>query len=158
MKAAGASVKSGTQLTFLHGILWLAMTMILGGAGIIVSDILLLGGVILLAGLALGAACGAWYELYRIRRRLAEERSMIELPTATLLGMGGCAIVAAMPATALWYFLAHVLDDAAPAWLAALGVVALYALAYLGLAKHFGVSELASWLAGLTGRSKRGGD
>lgn len=104
-------------------------------------------------GLALGAAVGAWYELARIRFRLKAAHSTVTLPAAVLVRMAGCALAAAVPGGILWWFL----DPVAPTWLTAPAVVALYALAYLGLAHGFGVSELASWLAGLTRTSGRGG-
>lgn len=104
-------------------------------------------------GLAFGGACGAWFEFFRIRRRLEAEHSTLTLPLAALARMLGCAAASTVPAAALWFVLAGEL----PAWLAALAVVTLYALVYLGLARYFGVSELAAWLAGLTRGRGRGG-
>lgn len=103
-------------------------------------------------GLALGAAIGAWYELLRIRRRLEAEHPEIALPVAALLRMAMCAAAAAMPAGAVAWWI----HRTAPVWLVAPVVVALYALTYLVFAKRLGVSELDSWLAGLTRRGREG--
>jgi putative peptidoglycan lipid II flippase len=100
-------------------------------------------------GLAAGAAIGAWFELARIHRRLAMEGMAIALPAEALVRMVCAALLAAVPAAALWYFLP---GDWALRALAPL-VIGVYAVTYLGLAVRLGVSELAAWTGGLGRRS-----
>jgi putative peptidoglycan lipid II flippase len=100
-------------------------------------------------GLAAGAAIGAWFELARIHRRLAMEGMAIALPAEALVRMVCAALLAAVPAAALWYVLP---GDWALRALAPL-VIGVYAVTYLGLAVRLGVSELAAWTGGLGRRS-----
>jgi len=102
-------------------------------------------------GLALGSGIGSWYEVARIRHRLAGEHRGIELPTAALLRMGMCAVLALAPSAALWYLLRDLVWQR----LIAIPVVALYALTYLTVTRLAGVSELAAWLDGLPLRRKK---
>lgn len=105
-------------------------------------------------GLALGGACGAWFELLRIRRRLRALHAELSLPVARLGTMALCSLVAVLPGAGLWSVVAGRLPD----WLGGIAVVAVYALTYLLLARRLGVSELASWLEGLGRRRVKGGD
>jgi putative peptidoglycan lipid II flippase len=102
-------------------------------------------------GLAFGGAVGAWYELARIRGRLRAERGEVAVPAAALVRMAICAVAAAAPAAALWYFGGDLLG----AWGRVLAVISVYAGLYLGLAEGLGVSELAAWAAGLPWRRRR---
>jgi hypothetical protein len=60
LKAAGASAKSGAQITLLQGILWMAVTMALGGGSIILSGFPVTGAATLAAGLILGAVTASF--------------------------------------------------------------------------------------------------
>lgn len=55
LKAAGATAKRGAQLSLYFALLWVAMTMILGGGGVIAGGKPPLGAAILAAGLAMTA-------------------------------------------------------------------------------------------------------
>ncbi|MCZ6508091.1 MAG: murein biosynthesis integral membrane protein MurJ [Acidobacteria bacterium] len=102
-------------------------------------------------GLAVGAAIGAWWELWRIRVRLAGTVGELQLPIAALLRMAAAALTAVVPAASLWYGIAGKLPTPASAVL----VVTVYAVCYLIVTRAMGVSELEAWIAGLPGRRKR---
>ncbi len=117
-----------------------------GVVGLEQDEPLYLGAV----GLAAGGALGAWYELFRIRRRLAERIGSLRLPGSEILRMGGAAVLSIPAGAAVWFWVARML----PTWLGASLVVAVYAGAYLVLARGFGVSELGPWLDGMPWRRK----
>jgi putative peptidoglycan lipid II flippase len=91
-------------------------------------------------GLSLGASVGAWVELWRLRRALRPSLPDASVPWAAMTRMTGVALVALLPALALWHLL--------PAWdvlLVAPLVTAAYAAVYLGGAALLGFDELNAW-------------
>jgi putative peptidoglycan lipid II flippase len=98
-------------------------------------------------GLALGSAAGGWVELLALGRALRRRGWPVGLPWTAAARMAGLALLSALPALALWWWL--------PAWPVipvALLVVGLYAAVYLGLAAALGLSEAGAWLARLRRR------
>jgi uncharacterized membrane protein YbhN (UPF0104 family) len=87
LKAAGASAKSGAQITLLAGLLWMAATMVLGGGGIIVSGFPSLGGTILLAGLLLGAVTVYFISMLGATRSLIARLIAIRLIAVSIDGI-----------------------------------------------------------------------
>ena len=106
------------------------------------EDLLYLGAV----GLAAGASVGAWAELWWLLRALRRRLTDFRLPLAAIARMTGLAAAAALPAALVWMIVA-----ALPMILAAIVVVAVFAAAYLMLAKLAGFDELDAW----TGRFLR---
>ena len=98
-------------------------------------------------GLALASAIGAWVELALLQSALRARFGEFRLPVAALLRMSGTALLAAGPAAVVW-----VLLPAMHVALTALLVVGLFAAAYLGLARGFGLSELEAWTGRLCRR------
>lgn len=98
------------------------------------------------AGLAVGSAAGAWYELVRLFRGLRRQGPALALPGRALFRMGGLAVAASLPATLLW----RLLPPLHPALLGLL-VVGAYAAFYLAGAALARFPEMESW----TGRIRR---
>lgn len=91
-------------------------------------------------GLSLGASVGAWVELWRLRRALRPTLPDASVPWAAMSRMTGVALVALLPALALWHLL--------PAWdvlIVAPLVTSAYAAVYLGGAALLGVDALDAW-------------
>lgn len=104
-----------------------------GGLG---GSTLYLGAV----GLAVGSAVAAWVELLALRASLRGRIETLRLPVAAAGRMIGLAAAAALPAAALWWFLAG-----RPTLLVAPAVVGLYAALYLVTAYLLGFDELDAW-------------
>jgi putative peptidoglycan lipid II flippase len=98
-------------------------------------------------GLALGSAVGAWWELFRLRRRLRGSLPALTLPAAAFGRMLVLAAGAAGVAGVLWWALA----GRAPWWAISLAVPGAFAFTYLAVAAIRRWPELASW----TGRQRR---
>ncbi len=117
-----------------------------------VSEIVGLGAVSPLrlgaVGLGVGGMLAAWYELARVRAELRRHVEALRVPAAAIARMALAAVVALPAGGVAHYFL----RDAVPSWVATIAVVALYAGAYLVVARWFGVSELGVWLEGLSRR------
>ena len=110
------------------------------------------------AGLALGSAVGAWYELRRLRTHLRRELPGFALPVARTLRMGGVALGAAAVAGALWWLLPFEAGEGG--WElrgTALAVVGSYAVLYLVAAHLLAFPEIESWIGRFTRRFRRGG-
>jgi putative peptidoglycan lipid II flippase len=97
-------------------------------------------------GLAIGATCGAWYEIWRLLRALRTELPGFQLPRKRLLQLSAAALFAAVPAALIWY-----IQIGSYLLMQALLVLAVYVAAYFGVTSMLGVSELKSW----TARGKR---
>lgn len=95
-------------------------------------------------GLALGAAVGAWLELFLLNRALRRRDPTFHLPWRAAGRMTALSVAAALPAAGVWWLL--------PAW-PALGagavVLALYGAAYLGLGRALRFEEGEVWLGRL---------
>ena len=102
------------------------------------------------AGLALASSVGAWAELLLLRARLGARAAGFALPAGAILRMTGVALLACLPAGLAWRWLPAVHVAAAAAL-----VVAVYAAAYFGLARSFGLSEASAWLGRLGRRVSR---
>ncbi len=92
-------------------------------------------------GLAVGSAVAAWVELLALRASLRGRIESLHLPVAAAGRMIGLAAAAALPAAALWWFLAG-----QPTLLVASAVVGLYAALYLVTAYLLGFEELDAWV------------
>lgn len=91
-------------------------------------------------GLALGATCGAWLELWRLTRSLKKKVDLFTLPWSAVGGMTIQALIAAAPAALLWTVL--------PDWHVALNaglVLSVYVVVYLGIALLRGSPEMKAW-------------
>lgn len=91
-------------------------------------------------GLALGATLGAWIELWRLSRSLKKRIDVFMLPWGAVKKMTGLSLIAAAPASLVWWLL--------PNWHVALKaavVLAVYALVYLGIAYVRGSPEMTAW-------------
>lgn len=105
-------------------------------------------------GLALGSAVGAWYELLRLRHRLADEVNGFQIPAGRGWKMTGLALAAAAVAGAVWWLVPF-----GGAWagrLAAVVVVGLFAALYLVAAHLLGFPEIETWVGRFTRRLRRG--
>ncbi|MEM6796541.1 MAG: lipid II flippase MurJ, partial [Acidobacteriota bacterium] len=92
-------------------------------------------------GLALGASFGAWTELLLLARFLKRRLPELRIPLLAILGFLGSALVAALPAFALWWLLREqVTLIKAPL------VLGAYAGLYLGAASWRGSEELTLWV------------
>ena len=103
------------------------------------------------AGLALGASAGAWTELWRLYAALRRRVEVFHLPWRGMLRMVGLALLAAVPAAALWWAL--------PAWhvaLVAAVVVGLYGGVYLAAAHFSGLEEAEAWAGRFLNRKGKG--
>ncbi len=92
-------------------------------------------------GLSLADSCGAWLELFLLRRRLGRRLPGLSLPAAFVVERVLVSVLLALPALALWAVL--------PPWpvrAQALVVLPFFALAYLGLAWLRASPELHAWL------------
>jgi len=102
------------------------------------------------AGLAVGSAVGAWYELLRLLRALGRRLESFRLPIGAFGRMLGTALGAAAVAALVWW----ALPELHPA-LTAVAVVGTYAGLYLLTARLLGFPELEAWLGRLSRRLRR---
>ena len=100
-------------------------------------------------GLATGSAVGAWVELAALRRALRRRSGAAALPWASFGRSALLALGALVPAAALRWLLPQGLHPVP----AALAVVGVYAVAYLGAARVLGSPELEAWTGRLARRS-----
>jgi putative peptidoglycan lipid II flippase len=92
-------------------------------------------------GLALAGGLGAWVELALLRFRSKGRLPEFSLPWAPVARMVALALLALLPAGALWIF-----GSSLPTWLTAVVVVVGYAGVYLAVARWAAWPELDSWL------------
>ncbi|MEE8368737.1 MAG: murein biosynthesis integral membrane protein MurJ [Thermoanaerobaculia bacterium] len=90
--------------------------------------------------LAIGAAVGSWYEIWRLLRALQLELPGFRLPSKRLVRLLGIAVAATVPAILIWYI--HITSILV---LEALLVLGVYVLGYFGATSLLGVSELNAW-------------
>jgi putative peptidoglycan lipid II flippase len=105
-------------------------------------------------GLALGSAVGAWYELFRLRHRLAHQVDGFRVPVGRGWKMAAVALASAAVAGAVWWLVPF-----GGAWagrLAAVVVVGLFAVGYLVAAHLLGFPEIETWVGRFARRFKRG--
>ena len=102
-------------------------------------------------GLGLGASAGAWVELLALARLLKKRTDAFHLPVARTMQLLGLALVAALPAGALWFFF----PDGLPTWATAVAVLALYGLVYFGTALFLKFDEADAWLGRFLKRKKK---
>ena len=111
------------------------------------GDPLRLGAV----GLALGSAVGAWVELGRLVAALRGHDPAFRIPWAAALRMLGLAGLAAVPAALLRW---AVPAEPFPIWLYGPAILAVYAVAYLGLGHLLGFAEGEAWIGRFLRRRK----
>ena len=92
-------------------------------------------------GLALGAGLSSWFELLRLQRALVGAVGAVLLPWGRVIRLTGVALLACLPAVALWYVLRH-----QPAALLAVVVLLVFGSIYLIVTRAAGMAELGSWL------------
>jgi peptidoglycan biosynthesis protein MviN/MurJ (putative lipid II flippase) len=92
-------------------------------------------------GLALGTGVAAWFELWRLRRKLASRLQHFTLPWMPVGKMTAAALLAALPAAGLWAALPARLHPLA----AAAAVLPVLGVGYVILASTWGVAEAARW-------------
>ncbi len=91
-------------------------------------------------GLAAASAVGAWYELARLSAAVRRRIGRPGLSAGYAVRLLAAALVASLPALAIWRW-----SVLAPG-LTALVALAVYAGAYLGLTRLAGISEAGRWL------------
>jgi putative peptidoglycan lipid II flippase len=101
-------------------------------------------------GLSTASAAGAWLELMRLRGQLRRRLPGFDLPWRDDVRMIGVAVAAAVPAGLAWWALPPL-----SVRLAAPLVLAVFGLAYLGMAKLAHVEEASAFLAAVGRRLGR---
>jgi putative peptidoglycan lipid II flippase len=101
-------------------------------------------------GLALGSGCGAWMELYQLRRVLRRRLPEFTLPWRDDGRMALLALAATLPAALVWWLL----PPLRPIF-KAIVVLGIYGMSYLLLAKLARLDEVEQLLAGVRRRLKR---
>ncbi len=96
-------------------------------------------------GLAAASALAAWYELVRLSVAVRREVGSPGLPLGYAVGLLTAAVVAALPALAVWRW------SPLPLLPTALAALALYAAGYLAVTRLAGISEAAHWLSRRSG-------
>jgi putative peptidoglycan lipid II flippase len=100
-------------------------------------------------GLSTASAAGAWLELLRLRAQLRRRLPGFELPWGDDLRMIGIALGAAVPAALVWWLLPPL-----SVRLTAPLVLAVFGVAYFGIARLAHVEEAAAFLGGIGRRLK----
>ena len=101
-------------------------------------------------GLSTASAAGAWLELLRLRGQLRRRLPDFELPWGDDLRMIGIALGAAVPAALVWWLLPPL-----SVRLTAPLVLAVFGVAYFGIAKLAGVEEATAFLGSIGRRLRR---
>ena len=96
------------------------------------------------AGLAVGSSVAAWLELWRLRVLLKRSLEDSGVHWKPIVKVAGLAILAAVPATLVWWLLPGL-----PTVATAAIVVGLYSMLYLGTAYGLSFPELTWWLGRL---------
>lgn len=103
-------------------------------------------------GLALGASCGAWVELFALRYALRNRVTDFHLPASRAFQMVGLALGAAVLAFGFQMLLR---GSGLPVFVEAVLVVGLFGVVYLALGHLLKFEEGKAWTGRFLGRAKR---